>query len=208
MRTLLLSVLILAATSLHAQHFQIGIDGGAVYGSKPAIVGEQFDNNQHRFIAGGIRAMYDCHHWQCGVSIGYRTNSFSGSFHFYGDDFSTLPPPDPKPIKFSVSQKEIPLRLFINRKIAFKRLETYIGPFIGYTFAVDKIVVSVPNEPYPTYHHDWLVGGVQVGATYFVTKRLGINVELSGEYNVRSGSKKDEYAKYSFPATLGIRCKL
>jgi len=90
----------------------------------------------------------------------------------------------------------------------FKHLETFIGPFIGYTIATSHTVIYAPDEPYPTQHYSWLIGGVQVGGTYFITKRLGVNTDLSTEYNLHSGSNKHQYPKYAFPATLGLRYKL
>ncbi len=209
MRSLLLSIFALFTTLLvSAQGFQLGLDGGIVYNTKPASTGDNYDNNQHRFAASALKAIYNHHHWQYGLNIGYRENSFSGSyFHlvFYN---SILPVIPPDLVPYTVSQKEFPFKLFINRKITFKHLETYIGPFIGYTFATSKEVVSVPNEPHPTQYSGWLIGGIQVGTTYFITKRFGINIELSTEYNIHLGSDKDQYTEYSFPATLGLRYKI
>ena len=207
-KQLLLLCLLFVGISLSAQNFQIGIDGGVVYNSKPAVVGDQYDNNQHRSATGALDLKFDRHKWQYGVNLGYRINSFSGSYYWWGDDFPGFPPPAPTLTTYKISQKEFPLKFCLDRKITFNHLETYIGPFLGFTFATSRFMVSAPNEAYPVQHYNWLIGGVQVGGIYFLTKRLGINVDLNAEYNAHSGSNKDEYPKYSFPATIGIRYRL
>jgi hypothetical protein len=80
MKPILISVFaLIVATSLHAQHFQVGLNGGAVISRAP-LVFEQYHSNQHMFMAGSVSAQYDSRHWQYGISAGYRTNSFSDGY--------------------------------------------------------------------------------------------------------------------------------
>ncbi len=186
MKPILISILtLILATSLHAQQYQIGLNSEAVF-SRDLLVLEDYHSNQHMFIANTLSGQYDNHHWQYGFSAGYRTGSVSASFFTPSliCTYSTSPKP-PTLVTVHGSLTEIPLRLFANRKVTFKRMELYFGPFLGYSTASDKYdVVESGVHNVQIYHHNWLVGGIQTGGTYFVKKHFGINAGITTEYNM------------------------
>ena len=206
MKPILISVFaLLVASSLQAQKFQVGLNGGAVF-STSSLVSPQYHSDQHIFTAGTVSAQFDARHWQYGFSVGYRAGSFSTAYDEYIWCGYPSSPPNPLSFKVHGSFREIPFRLFADRKITFKRMEMYIGSFLGYTFSTDKYFISESLRDYQTaYHNHWLVGGIQVGGTYFITKQLGINAGIATEYNVLLSNLN--YDRHFYPITLGLRYK-
>ena len=88
-------------------------------------------------------------------------------------------------------------------------MEIYAGPFLGYSIASDKYdVLESGVRHMDIYRHNWLVGGIQAGSTYFITKQLGINAGVATEYNILLSSNSSNYTRHCYPITLGLRYKL
>jgi len=141
--------------------------------------------------------------WQYGVEADYRQLSYLSS----ASSFYVLQA-NPSYNTVFISRKAIPFIAFVNRKITISHFEPYAGISVGYLLATQC------DDPYALadvyYNHvvgNGVTGGVQAGATYFITNHLGINAEIKGDFMwLTLGAAT--YKLFDFPAMVGIRYKL
>jgi hypothetical protein len=223
MKISLLSILLLLfSVRAAAQHFEFGLNGGMVSNSvqnpdnnlvsNTNIAPENYTKFQSSVVSPMVSAsaMYDSKHYQYGIAVENYTINYKGStYHYYylaGSLFveNTL---------VQYKDQEQPLKLFVNRVFRFKRLAAYGGLAAEYIWS--KTTAQVPGQPtnvmpelIPEEHNDRLAADVHVGATYFVTKHIGINAEMACVYNhLPSGSPLCKRS-FLFPGTLGVRYQL
>ena len=123
--------------------------------------------------------------WQCGVP--------SGEF------------------KQRIASPAMPVKLLVNRLFLWPHFESYAGLSAGYVF-VSPGFASGEGEnrrtgPIIPHLGDGLTAGVQVGTTYFVSRRFGFNFDVAANY-MSLHIKSANYQLFAFPATIGIRVKL
>jgi hypothetical protein len=192
MKYLFLPMLLFITNSLFAQNFLLGINGGlmhdAVHNTTQGSIIEDADKFQDHVISPdvSIKAMYVHNHYQYGIAVDYRTLSYKINYidEIWGQaEF----------IKLQFKDQDIPLKLFINRTIQLNHVELYGGISLGYVFISETFGSTVQ-------HPNSAVGDLHIGVTYFVTKKVGINLELAGEYiNYPPLNQED----HSFPPYLG-----
>jgi hypothetical protein len=210
MKDIIFSILILSATaSSFAQKFELGINGGLahynIHDSPQGFDYLNFTGFQSSVIAPSIslKGMYIYKHYRFGIDAGYRVLTYK-----------YIREPEAGWIFLATTTnkttiREIPMNIFVNRTVTFNRLEVYGGFSAGYVLVDAKTeVLSPAGWPGSGRHSDGrLTGGIQAGATFFVTKRLGINAEVQGVYNNFPAGPLD-HNTISVPVSIGIRYKL
>ena len=218
MKSIFLSVFALfIAGTLSAQNFEFGLNAGEGLNTVPLFhttpANETSLSRSAATSAFSIKAMYVLPHWQIGISA-ERINL---SYRF----MYPLPPvvnngiyPDEggyfnSENKIQIAAPAIPLKLFLNRVITCYNFEAYFGLNLGYVFSPDlRWGENAPGTSMVALssYGDGPLAGAQVGATVFVTKHLGINAELSGDYiSFNEGATNIKLA--AFQSTLGVRYK-
>ena len=166
------------------------------------------------YSAFGLTQVKGYNKFQIGLSVYYNTRSFNGVFQ------PIIPLSEPgavgwcggsnlKGIRFNFNEYEIPINVFLNRKIIFKQFEAYSGFSICYTLDGTNTNVPHGNEAFglPSNHH-WFSAGLRCGATYFIAKNIGINAEVEGDNNFHIQNEASGYYLFSFPVTFGIRYRI
>jgi len=211
MRSLFLFLFAFSGTiAAFGQNFQIGLNGGIGYNTAPGIISESSIapvSQKHSDVSSlaAIKAMLDHNKWQYGIQAANMQLSYKA--HENG----VFMPGTGYPISTTsvfISKEAIPVKLFVNRKIAFQHLETYAGISAGYVLAKDcQDPAALAEEYYNHVNGNGFSAGLQIGGTYFITKRIGVNAEIGGDYMaITIGAAT--YKLYEFPATVGIRYRL
>lgn len=210
MRNIILIMFVFVTTSLFAQKFEIGVNGGIGYNTTPAISETYTSVNSSAqappaSVAGMLKLAYNYKKWQFGIEAGY----INLTYKFWGKQYyiinSQIVELYNQPEKGTLGNPAIPVKLFTDRKIVFKHSEIYGGISAGYVLLTNGFIPPAEfNQVVPSKHGNGFTAGIQAGATYFVTKHIGINAEFQGNYMALSldGTK---YNLFEFPETLGIR---
>ncbi len=203
MRFTLLSILLLAATGINAQNFEVGVNAGM------AVEYHNLGKNEANtnYSAYAIDAIYTRKAWQYGIDLGYRTHVFSGVSTFLdmpidngGSVFVTKVP-------FHMEDREIPLKIFMNRQKSLGKFIVYGGLSMGYCSFHDKATLNWYGKDMSQYYdNNFALVGLQAGATWFATKHIGINAEVAGAYNFTFANVLR--GDMSYPLTFGIRYRL
>ncbi len=101
----------------------------------------------------------------------------------------------------------IPLKLFADYKVSLKHEEIYGGFSAGYVMKSQNINLSNAEllQYISSIYGNGYTIGIQLGGTYFLNQRIGLNAELQGNYmSFLNGSNR----LFEFPATLGIRYRI
>ena len=211
MKSSFLSILlsVLAAISV-AQNFELGINGGithySVHNFYSGAVYE--DVNRYQTSANSVpvsaSAMYNYKKFRFGVAVESNTISYkSTSVPDYGGLI------DPPSYQYNVHQT--PVKLVVNRVAQFKKLSGYVGLSGLYSFMKTQSKVIFPpgsgTETSVSHSGNGIGFAAQAGATYFITKHIGFNTELSGRYNNFPSGPLDKNI-ISVPVSVGFRYKL
>ena len=199
----------LAATA-SAQNFEFGLNGGlanyTVHNVYEGSSYQDFNHFQSSIVSTvmSLQAMYLFKNYQVGIAIESNTLSYK----------SIVRPDIPIGFElfpvFQYTDHQTPVKLFINRVFKFKKLEAYGGLSAEYIFTKNQSKIIAPPSPaneQTTQNTTRLAGALQAGATYFITKHIGINAEVAGEYNNFPAGTLDKNI-FSVPVTLGVRYKL
>jgi hypothetical protein len=108
--------------------------------------------------------------------------------------------------------REEPVKLLANRLFRFKRLVAYGGVAAQYIFSRTTGSIVSPGwaEPVapPDKSDNRLAADLHVGATYYVTRHIGINAEVAATYNNLPSDSPFSGNVFSYPVTLGVRYRL
>lgn len=213
---LLLSIL---APGASAQNFEFGINGGIVFNSlRDGYFGDTYASfSEYRSSAVSAKAMYTTHKYQIGVAVTKMTFLYNAVYSRQYSHTGGLSTPIQHLGGFGVlaassqfTDHEMPLTLFINRVLSFKKLEAYGGLSVAYR--LNKIKQEQDNSslwtaPLLIKSKNRWGAGIHIGASYFITKHFGINAEVACEYaNYPMGPLDNN--TFSYPVTLGVRYKL
>ncbi len=221
MKKLLLSLFAstLVATSF-AQNVELGINGGIMTNMAPSTTNGILGilNKTNPFIYApnvAIKLMNSPKKWQFGLSLEYRQFTYreiilNGNI-LQGMHLDNLH--DLTKDEYHTQIKRpgyVPLKGFINRKFTLNKLELYAGVSAGLGVVVHN---KATNEVYYDNSIDGYAAivGLQTGATYYITRRIGINAELAADYTTFMLHDYDvisySYSTWAFPATVGVRYK-
>jgi hypothetical protein len=218
-------LLFIAAVSF-AQKFEIGVNGGAaisnVVSSKSLPEGEGTVSKEWPLIdipSVSVKAMLTRNLWKYGISIDYsvfsyrvpRSSAIIDRVFSPGTNIDEFYEQLRKHDEATYGTKTIsyiPVKLFANRTFARnKHREIYGGLSAGYIFIVKTETPQTASSSFKNNHTAGYSAGLQFGATYFVSKRIGINAEINGDYmNITSG--QSNFTVITIPVTLGVRYKL
>ena len=194
----------LAFSTSFAQTFEIGLRAGTTFNTMPSVRGKNYDANRERLPVATLEAIRNKGPWQYGLSVAYGQNSFK---FLRNDGFGFNPY-----YYVAVTNKNVPVSLFISRKISLYQFEPYCGIAAGITFANTRSENNADNYSYRAYttssDYYWLTAGIKSGCTYLVTKHLGIKAEVDALYNNHIDGMPKYYSTFSFPVTAGIIFKL
>ena len=201
MKSSFLSILlsVLAAISV-AQNFEFGINGGLASYAVHNVYSKGVYNNVNLYQSSVISVpvsasvLYDYKKLQLGAAIETSTINYKSR---YEPDFGILPY-----ITLNNIVHETPVKLFANKVFKLKKVVGYVGLSGLYNF------LKTPANEFNQASHTTSIGfGAQAGATYFISKHIGFNAEVSGRYNSFPSGPLDKNT-FSFPASLGFRYKL
>jgi hypothetical protein len=204
-------ILICTAATASAQRFEIGLNGGIGLNTIPmSLPSYSFNSDRKTTPASAVslfKLAYNCKRWKFGLEAEYTNLSYQYKaqefYYINGQLVESFGPY--KTVK--LGNPAIPVKLFADYKISWKHKEVYGGVSAGYVSLSN--MVSVPPAEWsqvlqPNTGYGFVVG-VQLGGTYFMTQRIGINAELQGCYmSLLHESNK----LFEFPATIGIRYRL
>jgi hypothetical protein len=211
-KTIFLIAAITATSTLFAQKFELGLNAGADYFRQlytfPGM--EEYHNTTVK-MDGGIRpvvsvnALYNVQHWQIGITGSCLNLKFKDSYFVPFGIFGYY-------LNVNATETLAPVQLRLQRKFTFGKIEAYGGISGGYVLKVAN------NDPKPDSisgsisHQYGMTAGAQFGATYYVTRKLGVNLEAAGNYTGVALSVNKAYQTntglFSFPLTVGIHYKL
>ena len=221
MKKFLLSLLVsyLVGPSF-AQNVELGINGGIMTNMAPSttngILGILNETNPFIYAPNvAIKLMNSPKKWKFGLSLEYRQFTYreiilNGNI-LQGMHLDNLRPLTKDEYHTQIKRPGyVPLKGLINRKVTFDKLELYVGVSAG-------LGVVIHNKPTNEVNYDnsfngyAALFGLQTGATYYITKRIGLNAELAADYTSFMLHKSDisySYTSWAFPATVGVRYKI
>ena len=206
-----LIAVLLAATCSFAQKFELGLNGGLVSHSVHTVYSaggvQDFARFQTRITSPvvSLKGMYVTKHYQCGIRADYTILIYKSQ------DYPEMPHGLVTPISRQYRTREVLAALFVNRVFHFHKFAATAGFSAGYVFSNTSGKIIDPPSWGDGYmklaSQNTLTAALNVDATYFVTKRIGVNAELSGELcNYPTGPLDKNLI--AFPVTLGVRYKL
>jgi hypothetical protein len=214
MKPILLSAFaLLLVQTASAQKIEFGANGGISYNTAPQVYTQGAEAYVNRkaselTLAGSIEAKYIRHAWEYGVKVEYRELSYQEQPLFWL--LNQYLPMGIGPVDYNkadIAKPAIPVKLFVNRRVNFHRLETYGGLSGGFVFVTNS---HDPN--FSTGYEKRINGagyclGLQIGGTYFVSKHIGVNAEISADY-MNLTAEHNNYRLLACLPSLGVRYKL
>ena len=207
-KSLLIAALALNTLPANAQTLQLSLNAGVT----PFLVTDGFTSNAPKSPGyyGSARASLNTGKWQVGIGVDkFQTRQHTSDLYW-----------DYKHINNFNS-----LQLFTNRKINLPKSYLYAGLHAGVYFGNN---VSKPNRNgYDPDYSPWcgtgwgwdyrgpskgILGGIQAGYSYHLTKNIGVNAEAMARYiDMRYDSMIGGnflMAQLTFPVSLGVRYSL
>jgi hypothetical protein len=214
-----LILMLLVATNSSAQKFEFGLNGGVFNRQSSSISYDHWSVYHTEHILPGnntilsASVMYNYKKWQAGISADYF------SFIYYNFARSVWGVSGGYTYNATITEIVVPVKIFLSRKIVFSKLEAYGGLHCGYVIVANrKEEISVIFASGINPHKYGFTTGLNIGATYFINKKIGADIQLGADYipvalghapdNIDYASNKGKYTVLQFPLTLGIRYKL
>ncbi len=224
MKKTIIAILVCAAATANAQKFEIGFNGGIGMNTNLKSAWHKYsvpsEYQPFPFLPVlSVKGIYNHKLWQYGLSLEYRRVAYLQK-DFKAVDLYPQPTLLPGtcyeyfgPYRYIAigSTPVIPVKIFVNRKIKLHRFETYAGLSAGYLFIENshrKFHINLESMTPNNNGYNALSVGVQAGTTYFLTKRLGLNAEMTGDYLRFHSLNYIPVQMFSFPLSAGICYKL
>lgn len=237
MKALLLTVaaVVAFAGSMFAQnlppdyHWEVGINGGVSGFTRPLGPANEYQGTQTNTVPDfSIRVNYYFNpHWMLNLDIGDRKWQSSAAWQLNDQLGQQL---QPRRVDILIASNAINESFGLNYIIpfydeyrSFNKANLNFGVTGGLITTVNDGSIgyskynAAPDSGY-TYvsHYDYGFGvgytlGIQMGFTYYVTPRLGVNIDLAMRYvNVgtndqRYDSENSHFYLLYFPETIGLR---
>ena len=237
MKGLLLTAaaLMVCAGSMFAQNlppdysWEVGLSAGLSAITRPLGPADAYQGTRTNLVHDyAFKATYYFNeHWFLSFDLGERQWETSGTWQLqdaYGQQLQS------RPITFLVADHAINESFefnyaipFYTRYNTFERSNLYFGVMLGMMTTTNDGSLSyskynAPPDSSYTYmsKYDYGFGmgitfGLQVGYTYYIVPRLGVNVELAARYaGVKTNdehydSENDRYHLLYFPETIGLK---
>lgn len=222
-----IAIAVLASTSVFAQKFEIGINGGvsttsrpneSLYQGKKGLWTYNADVNFHYNLS---------ERWQAGLQVGLTNWERKEDFRLSGPNNQDL---GNREVSYLLAKNAVSFAFQFNHVIPFyQRYEDYVKSQVYFGISAGavvtgndgKIVYSRVNPNTPTeytyaseYHFNGGYGfllGAQLGYTYFFNEHLGVNIDcspriawMSTTTDARYGHANDRFNIIYFPTTIGI----
>ena len=237
MKAFLLTVvtLLACASGLFAQNlppeynWEVGINGGLSGITRPIGTAQGYSGSRtnlvHDFSANITR--YFNEHWTVSFDLGIRKWETFGDWTPIAPYGQVLPA---QQITYQIADHAISSSFKLNYTVPFytefhtyNRSNLYAGIMIGMVNTVSdgalgystyKTTVDSGATYVSRYNYGMGIGlsyGIQLGYTYYIIPRLGVNVELAMRYagittnDVKYGSENSSFYLLYFPETIGIR---
>ena len=229
------AVVLAAAGGMLAQNFtpehnwEVGVNGGICAFTRPLGPSAQYTGtrtNTAPDVSVRVNHFFN-EHWMLGINIGSR------KWQAYGTWQQNAPfgqPAKSEQVSILVASHAITESFELNYIIPFyTKFETYnkanlyFGAMLGLVTTVNDGAIGYSkykgtadsNSSYVSgYNYGFGIGyslGVQVGYTYYIIPRLGVNVELAARYadvhtnDVRYSHANTDFYLLYFPETVGVR---
>ncbi len=232
---LTLATIMASAGSMFAQnlppdyYWEAGINGGLCGITRPLGPANAYEGTKTKPVADfSARLNYFLNpNWMLSLDIGDRKWQSEGSWTLndkYGQTLRT------RPITFLIADHALTETVGLNYVIPFytryntyNRSNLYFGVQFGLVTTINDGSLSYskykasPDSGYTyTSKYDYAAGtgytfGVQVGYTYYIVPRLGVNVEIGTRYaHVKTedehyASENSKFYLLYFPETIGLR---
>jgi hypothetical protein len=209
-KLIVLGVVLLGSVSLFAQKFEVGVNSGVSYSSlvnasNPYLV-KGWSSEMNRSMW-SVKTALVTDKWMYGIAFDYGSYSVKVDQPFIGmfsSFYNAYVPVENYKEKYIATSYHTDGKIFVNRKLSIKRFELYSGMSAGMILlhsiqSGNLYVRNFDNYGYTT--------GLQFGGTYFVTKHLGANLELAGNY-LHFDRDHNSMNIINVPASLGVRYKL
>jgi len=230
-----MAALLLFAAGLQAQNlppdynWEVGLNGGISGYTRPLGPAIGYQGTRTRLVSDYSVCLnyYLTPHWKLNLDIGSRKWVSYGDWQLndqFGQQLKT------RQITFLEAAHAINESVGINYVIPFytrytdyNKANVYFGAMVGMVTTVNDGSLgyskygSAPDSNYvymSKYDYGYGVGlsyGVQMGITYYIIPRLGINLDLAARFasihtqDQRYGSENKYFYLMYFPETLGVR---
>ena len=237
MKSIILAAAVLLATagSLSAQNFppdyrfEIGVNGGMSANTIPKGPASSYQGTKGSWAPEfSVRGDYNISQYlQVGIDLGFTNWTTTANWTAYNAYGENVPA---REVKFVLAKPAISFAAQVNGMIPFfsrykeyNKANIYYGATIGIITTINDGSIAysqyneMPGSQY-TYASQYnygngigYVAGLQVGFSYFITQRWGINAELAGRYadvgttDTHYGHENSRYNLFYFPCTVGIR---
>ena len=237
MKALLLTAaaLMACAGSMFAQNigptydWEVGLNGGFSAITRPLGPANAYQGTRTNLVHDySIKATYYFNeHWNLNFDLGTRQWETFGSWQLNDQNGQQLKSRD---VTFLIADHAITESFQFNYTIPFyarysneNRANLYFGVMFGLVTTTNDGSMgyskynAAPDSNYTytsKYDYGYGIGlsyGVQVGYTYYIIQRLGINVELAARYagvktnDERYKAENDHYHLLYFPETIGLK---
>jgi hypothetical protein len=194
---MLLCLLLLPLLSV-AQKYEIGLNGGVAPNSIFHVNTAYTEPLKPNAALTNFSAKFAFNHkcWQLGLAIDYR------KLRENYIDWRLFPGPGWSDNNVSQTITKAPVILFANRKLTLGRIESYAGLSAGYVLGHLDYFAPFDNSNGGGY-----AIGAQAGASWFVTKHVGINAEVGVDYIHLINDVNVSYV-FSYPLMIGVRYRL
>ncbi len=209
--------------------WEIGVNAGRSIITRPLGPAETYQGNSSKMVNDiSIRLNYFATpHWMLNLDIGDRKWETQGTWQLQNTLNRKY---EPRDVNFLIADHAINTSIGVNYVIPFySRYNTYnscnvyFGATLGLINTVNdgstaySVYKSAQDSGYiyaSQYNYGFGMGymyGIQMGVTYYITPRLGINLDLSMRYadvktnDMNYREKNSSYHLLYFPETLGIR---
>ena len=215
MKPILIILALFVGSSLFAQKFEIGLNGGMVFNTAPSIPNSPApfytmkEKPSQISAAASLKALNMHKKWQYGIEIACMPLSYKISMgRYYLIDSQIVKVFGKDETTSTLSKPAIPVKAIFDRVVVLKKLKVYGGISAGYVFVTNThIPHSEFGTDYITPQGHGITVGLHTGGTYLVSKRTGINAEVSADYMLLTIGGVS-YNLFAFPFTFGIRYRI
>lgn len=237
MKAFLLTVAAIAAcaSSMFAQNlphdynWEVGINGGWSAITRPLGPATAYQGTSTKTVHDlSFRVNYYVSpHWMLNLDLGGRRWESYGDWQLVDNQGVSL---QPRPVTFMVADYALNENVGINYLIPFytrytdyNKANIHFGASIGIMQTINDGSIgysSYKSSPDSNYryvsHYNYAAGsgydfGIQLGYTWYIVPRLGLNIDLAVRYahiktqDEHYGSENNKFYLLYFPETLGLR---
>jgi hypothetical protein len=216
----------LLSTSLWAQKYEIGLNGGISTTTRPHRSLYQGADNVWNYAVGANFHYNIMERIQMGVNVDMTKWERKDQWPLVSANSTDL---GTQEVKYQLAKRAVSFTLQLNYVLPFYqqyeefvRSQLYIGVAAGGVMIGNdaEVVYSKVNPRTPVeytyaseYHFEPGYGyilGMQIGYTYFISERIGINLDFAPKVtwaklnDSRYGGANNEYTLIYFPTTIGL----